>query len=63
MNWYTSLLTIVHKNCASILNNILCSWLCPANGYTWHAEITTCMNLAGTTLILSCLTLAVRGVS
>ena len=61
MNWDTSLLTIGHKNRASILNKDLCSWLCPDNGYNWHAEITTSLNLTGNNLSLSCLTLDVHG--
>ena len=60
INWATSLSNTGHKNRASILNKDLWSWLCPANGDTWHAEITTCMNFTGTTLRLSCLTLALR---
>ena len=63
MNWSTSVLTIGHKNCASILNTVLWSWLCPASGNTCHADITIFMNLKGTTLRLSQLTLAVCGVS
>ena len=31
---YTSLLTIIHQNRASIMNKVLCSWLCTANGDT-----------------------------
>ena len=63
INWVTSLLTIGHQNNSSILNKVLCSWIWPASGYTWHADITTCLNLTGTILSLSCLTLAERGVS
>ena len=62
INWATSLLTIGHQKHASILNKVLCSWLWPANVDTWHADITTCMKLTGTTLSLSCLTLDFRGV-
>ena len=51
------------QNRASILNKVLCSWLCPDNGDTWHDDITTCLNLTGTTISLISLTLAMRRVS
>ena len=63
INWSTSLLTIDHQNRASILNKVLCSWLCPANGDKCHADINTSVKLKSNTINLSCLTLAVSGVS
>ena len=61
MQWYTSLLTIGHQNHASILNKVLLLCMCPTSGYKWHAEITTYINLIGTTLRLSCTTLSISG--
>ena len=55
IKWAISLLTIGHKKRASILNKFVCSWLWLANGDTSNADITTCMNLTGSTLSLSCL--------
>ena len=62
MKWETYLLTTGHKNCASILNKVLCSWMCPTSGDTWHSDIPTCMNLRGINIRLSCPTLDVCGV-
>ena len=63
INWNTYLLTIGPQNHASTLNKVLCSWLFPSNVDMCPAYITTSLNLEGTTLSLSCITLAVRGVS
>ena len=63
MNLSKSILTIVHKNHSIILNKVLFSWMCPTIIYMWNADITTCLNLKGTTTRLSFLTLAVCGVS
>ena len=63
MNWYIFLLPVFHQNPASILNKILCSWLFSSSGDTLHSGITKCMNLTGTTLRPSLLTLDVHGLS
>ena len=63
INWSTSLLTIGHQNRASILNKVLCSWLCPANGDKCYNDINTSVKFKSNTIKLSCLTLAVSGVS
>ena len=63
MNFATSSFTIGHQNRTSIMNEVLCSWMYPDSGDMWHADINTCLNLMGTTLNLSCLTLALQSVS
>ena len=62
MNWSKSLITIGHQNRSIILNKVLWSWLFPASGETWHADITTHLKLTGTTISLIFPTLAVNGV-
>ena len=62
MNWANFLLTIGHQKFTSILNKVLRSCMCNANGDTWHSYTTTCLKFMGTTLSLSYITLVVRGV-
>ena len=63
MKWTTPLWIISHKNSANILNKVTWSCMFPDTEDTWHDDITTCMNLSGTTIRLSCPTLNVRRAS
>ena len=62
MNWYTSLLTIGFQNHFSILDKVLCEWICPDRIDIWYADIATCLNLTETNISLSCLNLSICGV-
>ena len=59
----TSLFDIGHPNHTSIINKVHCSWQCHSSRDILYADITTSMKLKCTTLRLSCLALAVSGVS